>query len=448
MDRMESLAGRPIPRAVTDTALALLLTAGCLALPVAMPPGGPELRSPDAYFVVLVLLTTLPLAVHRLFPLPALVVAAASAGVLQSLHYVPELSGSEGTSIGPTYAAVATAVLLTAMRCTPRIATLVGAVVIPAAAVTEAALAPAGHRITALFTDAVLLVAAWALGRLTRARAAIRDQALERAAALEREQAADARAAVMEERARIARELHDIVAHNVSLMVVQTIAADRVQERDAGKAHELHGTIEETGRATVTELRRLLDVLRTDEEAAGDAAKEPPQPTIEALPALVDSVRAAGLEIDHRTTGTPAELPAGSHLTVYRVVQEALTNTLKHAGRTRTALRIAWEPEHGRLTVRLCDDGPRPDGEPVRTPVAAHGTGHGLVGMRERVGAVGGSLHAGARPGGGYCVHAVIPIPPSVSVPASVTASASVIGSAPRHEGHSPYAGHPRPAGR
>ncbi|XES00101.1 histidine kinase [Streptomyces sp. S1D4-11] len=103
----------------------------------------------------------------------------------------------------------------------------------------------------------MLLVAAWALGKLSRARAAIQNQALERAAAIEREQVATARAAVMEERARIARELHDIVAHNVSLMVVQTIAADRVQDRDRAKAHELHGTIEETGRATVTELRRL-----------------------------------------------------------------------------------------------------------------------------------------------------------------------------------------------
>ncbi|WP_128803787.1 MULTISPECIES: histidine kinase [unclassified Streptomyces] len=448
MDRMESLAGRRIPRAVTDTALALVLAAVCMTLPMAMPPGGPELRTTDAGFFVLVLLATLPLAVHRFLPVPVLLVTAVSAAVLQGLHYVPELSGPEGTSIGPTYAAVGTAVFLTATRSTPRIATLVVSVFIPAAAVTEAVLAPDGHRLAALFTDAVLLVAAWALGRLTRARAAIRDQAVERAAALEREQVANARAAVMEERARIARELHDIVAHNVSLMVVQTIAADRVQERDAAKAHELHGTIEETGRATVTELRRLLDVLRTDEGAEGDPSKEPPQPTLDSLPALVDSVRAAGLQVDFSTSGTPAELPAGSHLTVYRVVQEALTNTLKHAGRTRTVLRVAWEPERARLTVRLCDDGPRPDGEradddrndeaPVRPPVVAHGAGHGLVGMRERVGAVGGSLHTGTRPGGGYCVHAVIPLP--------TTASAS--SPAPRHEGHSPYAEHPRPAGR
>jgi len=432
MDRMESFAGRHIPRAVTDTALALLLTAGCVALPLAMPPNGPALRTPNALWVVLVLLITLPVALHRLAPLPALLVVTSAAGVIQGLRYVPELSGPDGTSIGPTYLSVAAAVFLTANRSTPRVSGLVATVIVPAAAVTEAVLAPDGYRIATLLTESVILVAAWALGRLARARAAIRDQALERAAALEREQAADARAAVMEERARIARELHDIVAHNVSLMVVQTIAADRVQDRDADKAHELHGAIEETGRATVTELRRLLDVLRTDEDAEGDPSKEPPQPRVDALPALVESVRAAGLQVDFSTSGTPADLPAGSHLTVYRVVQEALTNTLKHAGRTRTALTVAWEPERERLSVRLCDDGPPADGEPVRPPVATHGTGHGLVGMRERVGAVGGSLHTGARPGGGYCVHAVIPLPASE----------------PQHEGHTPYAGHPRPAGR
>ncbi|WP_151481158.1 sensor histidine kinase [Streptomyces albicerus] len=452
MDLMDSFAGRRMPPAVTDTGLALLITAGSLSLPMGMPADGPELRSPGAWFVVLVLLSALPLAVHRRFPLSVLLVTAAAVSVLQGLHYIPQLSGPDGTSIGPAYLGVATAVFLTALRGAPRTATLVVAALIPAAAVTEAVLAPAGHRIAALLTETVLLVAAWALGRLTRARAAIQNQALERAAALEREQVANARTAVMEERARIARELHDIVAHNVSLMVVQTIAADRVQERDSDKAHELHGTIEETGRATVTELRRLLDVLRTDEEADNDPSKEPPQPTIDAIPALVDSVRAAGLQVDFKTTGSPAELPAGSQLTVYRVVQEALTNTLKHAGRTRTDLTVAWEPERHRLTVRLCDDGPRAaDGTAPRPPALSKGSGHGLVGMRERIGAVGGSLHTGTRPGGGYCVHAVIPL----------TASADPRHDRhdgprhdeprhdePRHEGPSPYASHPRPAGR
>ncbi|MET7683085.1 sensor histidine kinase [Streptomyces sp. NPDC005423] len=417
MDRIEAFAGRRVPPAVVDTTTALVLGVACLALPLAIPPNGPALRAVDARWVVLVLLSTLPLALHRRLPVSVLLVVTTAAGLLQGFHYVPPLAGPDGTSVGPSYLTVATAVFLTAKRSAPGMASVVVAGLVPAAAVAEAVLAPSGHRITALITETVLLLAAWALGRLARARAAIRDQMLERAAALEREQAALARTAVMEERARIARELHDIVAHNVSLMVVQTIAADRVQDRDREKAHELHGAIEETGRATVTELRRLLDVLRTDEEADDDPSKQPPQPTVEALPALVESVRAAGLDIEFSASGTPAELPAGSQLTVYRVVQEALTNTLKHAGHTRTVLRLAWEPEGRRLTVRLCDDGPRSDAGPSRPPGPAHGTGHGLVGMRERVAAVGGSLHTGTRPGGGYCVHAVIPLPAPPSAP-------------------------------
>ncbi|CAM5284435.1 histidine kinase OS=Streptomyces alboniger OX=132473 GN=CP975_19740 PE=4 SV=1 [Streptomyces alboniger] len=217
----------------------------------------------------------------------------------------------------------------------------------------------------------------------------------------------------MQERARIARELHDIVAHNVSLMVVQTIAADRVQDRSPDKAHELHATVEQTGRDTVTELRRLLDVLRTDEEAAeGTPSKEPPQPTIDALPSLVDAVRATGPDIDFEVSGPPAPLPAGYQLTVYRVVQEALTNTVKHAGATRTRVRLLWGEEPGRLHVRVCDDGPGGvRGATARPPVPAGGSGHGLLGMRERIAATGGTLHTGPRPGGGYCVHAVLNLP-------------------------------------
>ncbi|MCX4237549.1 sensor histidine kinase [Streptomyces ortus] len=458
MTLMDSFAGRRVPPAVTDAGLALLFTAGAFVPLAPLPSAAPQLRTPDALFFVLALLSALPLAVHRRFPLPVLLVMTAAVAAIQARHYIPHLSGPQGTSIGPSYLGVATAVLLTARRGTPRTATLVVAVVIPAAAVTEAVLAPDGHRIATLLADSVLLVGAWALGRLTRARAAIRDQALERAAALERAQEANARAAVMEERARIARELHDIVAHNVSLMVVQTIAADRIQDRDGDKAHELHGTIEETGRATVTELRRLLDVLRTEDEADADPSKEPPQPTVEALPALVDAVRAAGLTVDFTTTGTPAELPAGSHLTVYRIVQEGLTNTLKHAGHTHAELTVAWERRHRRLTVRLCDDGPRPgEGAPPRPAGLPDGPGHGLLGMRERIGAVGGSLHTGPRPGGGFCVHAVVPLPAPPQTQTQTQTQRQSQSSAPddpsydisgHYEGHPPHADHPRPAGR
>ncbi|MFD7707288.1 sensor histidine kinase [Streptomyces sp. NPDC059786] len=465
MHRMDSFAGRRMPRAFVDAALAAVLAASCLAVPGMLPPEGPVLRAPDAWWLVIALAATLPLAVHRLAPVPVLLVMAVSSALLQALHYVPRLASPDGTSIGPSYTAVAVAVFLTARRSSSRTATRVTGILIPVAAVTEAVLAPSGYRIAAWATEAVLLVAAWALGRLARARAAIAQQALERAAALEREQTANERAAVMEERARIARELHDIVAHNVSLMVVQTIAADRIQDRDGARAHELHGTIEETGRATVTELRRLLDVLRTDEEADADPSRQPPQPTVDALPALVDAVREAGLDVGFTTSGTPAELPAGSQLTVYRVVQEALTNTLKHAGPTHTSLSVAWEADRGRLVVRVCDDGPVPDRQAPGVPKPAKGAGHGLVGMRERVAAVGGSLHTGPRPAGGYCVHVTVPLP---AAPGSGTPHEE----AEAHEAHeergergergerevneenteqhgsTQHAGDPRPAGR
>ncbi|MFF5900949.1 sensor histidine kinase [Streptomyces argenteolus] len=407
MKATSSLAGRGVPAALTDTVLAVLAAGGCLALPTVIPANSQDLRAPDTWWFVLVLLVALPMTVHRRLPLGSLLVTAAAASTLQALTYVPQLSGAEGTSIGPTYLAVATAVFLTAVRRGPWITTFVAGVFIPLDSLVEGLIAPSGHRVATFLTQAVLLLAAWALGRLAKARAAIRDEAVGRAAALEREHAANARAAVMHERARIARELHDIVAHNVSLMVVQTIAADRVQDRAPDKAHELHATVEQTGRATVTELRRLLDVLRTDEEAEGDPSKEPPQPTVDAIPSLIDSVRDTGLDIDYGVTGTPLPLPAGSHLTAYRVVQEALTNTMKHAGATRTRVQLKWEDGPQRLTIRVCDDGPAASAGPdAVTP--SNGTGYGLVGMRERIAAVGGTLHTGTRPGGGYCVHAVL----------------------------------------
>lgn len=395
--------------ALTDMGLSALAVGGCLALPEIIPAGDQPLRTPDHWWLVLVLLTAAPLAVHRRVPLVTLLITASAATALQCLSYVPQVAGPHGTSIGPTYLAVTAAVFLTAVRRGPWLTTAVVWVFIPLDALAEALLAPAGHRQAGFVTVAVLLLAAWAFGRLARARAAIRDEAVERAAALEREQATNARAAVMHERTRIARELHDIVAHNVSLMVVQTIAADRVQDRTPDKAHELHAAVEQTGRATVTELRRLLGVLRTDEDDEGAPSKEPPQPTVDAVPSLIDSVRATGLDIDFAVSGTPLPLPAGTHLTAYRVVQEALTNTMKHAGPTRARVRLVWDDDPARLTVRICDDGPADAAPAVRSATAiAHGTGHGLVGMRERVAAVGGTLHADPRPGGGYCVHVVL----------------------------------------
>ncbi|MGC9501662.1 histidine kinase [Streptomyces sp. WG7] len=418
MNALDSWLRRRLPPALADLGLSVLLTAWCLALPALVPPDEHRLRVPDAWWLLLLLVCGTAITVHRLCPLASLTVVAVLCGVLQGVHYVPPLVGPLGTSIGPTYLSVAAVLFLTAVRARHRGAALLVAVHMPALSVTEAMMAPAGHRLATATTEAVLLAAAWSLGRLVRTRTAMRSQALERAAALEGEQFANARAAMMEERARIARELHDIVAHHVSLMIVQTIAADRVQTHDLDKAHELHRSIEETGRATVTELRQLLDVLRTDAEDDVDLSRQPPQPSIDAVPALLDSVRATGLQVHYTVVGEPVELPAGSQLAVYRIVQEALTNTLKHAGRTHATVTMTWEHDRHRLSLRLCDAGPQ-DGAgspPIRT--SGQGPGHGMVGIRERIAAAGGTLHAGPRAGGGFCVHAVLPIP---SVPGSRT---------------------------
>ncbi|WP_437061084.1 histidine kinase [Streptomyces sp. enrichment culture] len=417
MSALDSWPRRRLPPALTDLVLGVALTGWCLALPFLVPASEDLHNAPGGWWVALVLLCGAPVTVHHRFPLASLVVVAVACSVLQALRYVPHLVGPQGTAISPSYLCTATALFLAAVRIEHRTAALVALLHVPALSVTEAVLAPAGHWLAAGTTEAVLTAAAWSFGRLVRTRTAMQNQTLERAKALEGEQLANARAAVMEERARIARELHDIVAHNVSLMVVQTIAADRVQARDPEKAHELHRTIEETGRATVTELRQLLDVLHTDDEDDTDPSKQPPQPTIDAIPALLESVRAAGLQVRCTVSGEPVDLSTGSQLAVYRIVQEALTNTLKHAGRTRTAVVLAWEHDRRRLSLRICDAGPGEQVAPSPAPAPARGTGHGLVGIRERVAAMGGTLHTGRRPGGGYCVHAALPLPSAYGPP-------------------------------
>ena len=202
------------------------------------------------------------------------------------------------------------------------------------------------------------------------------------------EQAADA------ERARIARELHDIVAHHLSVIVLQAAGA-RASGKAAGAALE---KIEHSGRQALTETRRLLGVLRDTDEETGLA----PQPGIGELDALAASVRAAGLPVHLVINGDHAALPAAVDVSVYRIVQEALTNILKHADRARAEVTIGCAAEA--VTIEITDDGTREPGD--RVPAA----GHGLAGMRERAAIFGGELHAGPRPGGGFAVHARLPL--------------------------------------
>jgi signal transduction histidine kinase len=211
----------------------------------------------------------------------------------------------------------------------------------------------------------------------------------------ERERDVAAREAVVEERARIARELHDAVAHSVSMMVIQAGAERRVIED--GTTREVLQTIEQIGRGALTEMRRLVGMLRT-ESSSGPLA---PQPTLADLPTLMTQVREAGLPVEFTVDGERRELPVGIELSAYRIVQEALTNALKHAGRAHASVSVRYGPDS--LELEIADDGA---GIPADVP----GGGHGLAGIRERVSLYGGEFDASTRLGGGFAVRALLPL--------------------------------------
>ncbi|MEJ7894902.1 MAG: sensor histidine kinase [Solirubrobacteraceae bacterium] len=241
-----------------------------------------------------------------------------------------------------------------------------------------------------LFSAGLIVATPWLVGRSMRSRSL-------GMALLNREQRQRERVAVGEERARIARELHDVVAHSVGVMVVQAQGARRVLDRDPERAGEALRSIEETGRSALTEMRRSLGVLR--EEGAGAALE--PQPGIGDLGGLVDDAQGAGLEIEMQVEGEPRALPPGIDLSAYRIVQEALTNTIKHAGAAHARVAILYAERE--LELEVSDDGVGP------TANGSH-PGHGLVGMRERVALYGGELWTGAGRDAGYTVRARIPL--------------------------------------
>jgi signal transduction histidine kinase len=215
---------------------------------------------------------------------------------------------------------------------------------------------------------------------------------------LEHEREETAKLAVAEERARIARELHDVVAHNVSVMVVQAGAERKALGDERPETAEVLETIEQTGRAAMAEMRRLLGMLRRSDDELALA----PQPTLERVDDLVAQVRDAGMPVELRVEGEPRPLPAGVDLSAYRIVQEALTNALKHAGPARARVTVRYGREE--LDIEIADDGT------ARAPANGDGAGHGLVGMRERVLLFGGDLDAGHGRSGGYTVRARLPL--------------------------------------
>jgi signal transduction histidine kinase len=250
----------------------------------------------------------------------------------------------------------------------------------------------------------VAVFVAWYVGRRLRLRT-------ERAAQLLREQAAEARRIVTEERTRIARELHDVVAHRVSLMTVQAGAAKAVAAEDPEGALRAMGAVEEAGRQALDELRHLLGVLRPETDLDGLG----PQPGLADLPRLVEQIRGTGLDVSLATDGVSAELPARVDLFAYRIVQEALTNVLKHAGPgAHTQVRLGTD--RSGMVIEVLDDGHGDKGSESASGRQLEGSdrqirrsGHGIVGMRERARLLGGTLDARPRSGGGFRVVAHLP---------------------------------------
>ncbi|MGJ6962358.1 sensor histidine kinase [Streptosporangium sp. G11] len=257
---------------------------------------------------------------------------------------------------------------------------------------------PQGLDLSAFATASAFAVAIWMAGIYANTRRRYLEGLEERAERAERERDQQARLAAAAERARIARELHDVVAHNVSVIIVQADGAGYAIDSDPEQARRAMEAVSATGRRALAEMRRMVGVLRAD----GVQEEYAPQPSLSQLDGLVAQVRESGLPVELRVSGVPRELPEGEQLTVYRIVQEALTNTLKHGGPDS---RATVEMEYGvrELLLRVTDDG-RGAATPEREG------GHGLVGMRERVALFGGSLEARPVPGGGFQVVARLPI--------------------------------------
>jgi signal transduction histidine kinase len=331
----------------------------------------------------------LPLVARRRAPLLVLALVAAAS-------YVERAWGPPEAGSLQAWIALNVALYTVAAHCARRRAiagaAMVAAVMLP----FEIAPLVEGVRVANVVGEWLFLGGVWLLGRRVRQRRR-RTQALEEhAERLEADRDELARAAVAQERARIAREMHDSVAHSVSVMVLQAGAAEQVLPASPERARESLLTIQETGREAIVELHRLLGLLR-------DPAVDPslaPQPSVARLDALLEQVRSAGLPVELTVEGEVRRLPPGIDRSAYRIVQEALTNTLRHAGPAHASVTLRYRPQA--LELEVLDDGRgAPNGE---------GGGFGLVGMRERAALYGGALDAGPRPGGGYALRARLPL--------------------------------------
>lgn len=370
---------RSVPPIIADGSLALLLMGSADLL---------TLQQTDAlgwlHFLTIALIT-LPVTLRRRYPIP--VVWLIGAALLTNLLAGFSNSFFENFSL--------VAALYTAFAQVHSIWLLSTAVAGLVIGVTVGILLSwhnQGHvNLSDLPYNWLLFAVPGVLGYGVRTRRAYVTQLEERGALLARE-------AAVEERNHIARELHDVIAHSVSVMVLQATAGGRLAKRDPGHAVATFDVIEQTGRRALSDLRRVVGVLRADDE---ERAALQPLPGLDQLEALIEEIRRAGLAVDVSIGGSRRPLPPGVELSAYRLVQEFLTNVLKHADATRAAVSVTFSPNQ--LAVEVCDDG--------RGPVDSSSGGNGLIGMRERVGLLGGEFHAGPLERG-FRVAARLPLEP------------------------------------
>jgi signal transduction histidine kinase len=309
-----------------------------------------------------------------------------------------------GVSLSPVDAAILLALYSIAAygpRWASRLGLAVGVLGAVLASQRYVLVGGSGAFMTGLMLYAAAAAGAWALGDVRGVRQAYVTGLAERARQAERERDQEAQIAAAEERARIAREMHDVVAHNLSVIVVQADGGRYAAERDPQSAVSALEAIAKTGRGALAEMRRLLGVLRTGDDPSDEAPG--PQPDLAQLPELVASIRESGLPVDLRVSGEPRTLAEGQSLAAYRAIQEALTNVLKHAGpRARATVELAYAGDG--LHLEVTDDG-------RGAAATTDGDGHGLAGMRERLAMYSGRVDAGPTAGGGWRVAIDLPYP-------------------------------------
>lgn len=387
-----------MPRAARRLVLDIAPTVALLALGAAQIAGSYEsagFQGPKAANAAFLVAVSLPLLIRRKHPAPVLAAVFLAQAAWVGLYY----HGSHQPPFEPFAAGVVACFALGFHAEDGELRAGV-AVFVLAVAGTAIDLAVGGSAVGNALPALLWWAGAIVLGRVLRSRQALVDLLRERSDVLERDRERAVAEAAAEERARIARELHDVIAHSVSLMVVQAGAERRLLSDEERRTAQTLETIEASGREALAELRRLLGVLRVPSEE-----RLAPQPGLARLPDLLAEAREAGQEVDFEVAGEARELGPGLDLTAYRIVQEGLTNARKHAPGASVSVRLRWED--GLLEVEVRNEG-------VGAAVEAGSDGHGLIGMRERAAMYGASLETGSTPEGGFRIRAGFPLEASV----------------------------------